>query len=310
MMSLVSFPFCPVFLFSPRKGGAKFRRALLFSALGCAYVLPTRLAGAGLIIDDFNDPATLESMEGPESVFTDGVGDLSATREISFRQIGGGQEIAEADVSLTVPGQYRVDVEDGGSILFVEAKYSFEPTDLTQGGLNDAFLVEFTLAEGVITTFPSGYRAQPPAVRLLAYPSSGRSLLLAEFTNVLTVPFPRHQTPYTMVVPFERFTDRGGGTINGDFTGIYGFELWLSAAGANGPWQVDIDSIRVGSTTEVPESDGFVIGLILLMCIFAVTLWHRSFSKLGFSERRSHDDVQKGIGMGRDCCLPVDAGRS
>jgi hypothetical protein len=236
------------------------------------------LAEAGLVIDDFDDPVMLQSTVGFDSVFTRGVGDLNATRELSFRQIGGGLEDAQVDVNLTVPGQYRVNVEDGGRILFVDAEYGFEQTDLTEGGLNDAFFVEFTLAEGMITTVPQTQeQLQPPAVTLVAFPSTGRSLLLAEFSNSLTIPFPRHQAPYTMVIPFERFTDRGGGPIHGDFTGIYGFELWLSAAGAAGPWEVHLESIRVGSMSAVPEPGGLAIAATLFTCVFVVPLWHRLF---------------------------------
>jgi hypothetical protein len=247
---------------------------VLAAAIFCAaaILLAARSASAGLIIDDFIDPAEIRAPDGPTSIATEGVGDLNATRSLSFRVtplIPG--QVATADIGSTAPGQFLVDVDDPSTRMYVDTKYSFAPTDLTQGGANDAFFIEFTFAEGMITTFPqSGNRLQPPAVILIAEKPTRPSLLVAHFDTASSSPFPRNQIPFTLIVPFEQFTDQGGGQVNGDFTEIVGFELWLFAHGGYGPWEVHIDSIRVGSTAAVPEPGAVAIAATLIMCVLAV----------------------------------------
>jgi hypothetical protein len=240
-----------------------------FAAL--AALLPASV-DAEIILDDFSDPAEIRSPGGLDQVITQGVGDLGATRELRFRQVGPGDRISRADVGLTAPGEYTADVDNAGDILFVQLEYAFEPTDFTQGGRNNAIFVDFTFEEGIVYTSPyTGEQIQPPGVRLIACCDpdiAGRGLLTADFGNSITAPFPHNQTPYTLVAPFVQFTNRGGGQVQGDFTNISEFVLWLSAADDYGPWQVRIDSVRIGNTIPVPEPSNLITAVVALACVF------------------------------------------
>lgn len=237
-------------------------KRILFGALAACLASSV---DAELVIDNFADPAEIVLPDGPDRVTTEGVGDLNATRLLKFRPVGPGVRTARADIGLSVPGEYTADVDDAGLVLFIDAEYTFDPIDLTQGGRNDAFFVDFSFEEGTVTVV-SGYELQPPAVRLLALPTGG-PLLTRTFSPS---PFPRNDAPFALIVPFDEFTDRGGGQVNADLTSVFGFELWLSGAGIFGPWEVRVDSIRVGNASEIPEPCGSILSLVICGCVLAV----------------------------------------
>ena len=241
--------------------------ALLAAVLLGSVVAPTAIGD--IIIDDFDIPALIQSPGGPETVITNGVGDLNATRELDLRLSGPGVPIARADSGVSHPGQYTVDVDDAAFILFVDAKYDFAPADLTESGANNAIFVEFTFEEGEVTVFPdTGNRLQPPGVTIVVSTDDG--LLVGDFSNAITSPFPTNTSPYRLTAPFEWFTDRGGGTVDADFSDVSTVEIWLVGTHAAGPWEVRIDSIRAGNTARIPEPTSALLMLIpcvLVACV-------------------------------------------
>jgi hypothetical protein len=130
---------------------------------------------------------------------------------------------------------------------------------LTQGGLNDALIVDFLSLTG--ETMPRIARA-----RMLS-PNGGP---LHEST---VFDFREREEPFRLVFPFESFVPRRG-LVNVppiDFERIETVEVafgshFLETRGQVEQWQMKLDRIWVGPASAIPEPRGIVIAFVVVAC--------------------------------------------
>jgi hypothetical protein len=236
-----------------------------YHAIVCALVAMTTGAGplsADLVVDDFDDSVEVVSPQMVDDfVSTPHVGDLNATRSIrvvAFQGNPDGRLDANVSVPSTLTGQIsRLNPVPGGETLVaVQSNYEFTPTDIAQGGANNAFFFDFTLLTSEL----------PPSLFMILvrddaawYDFKHRSLA-------------RRESPFTVIVPFDAFNLRGGGpaTPHYDVLEAINVELRASMLAGGGPdllnFNVQLDRIRIG---QVPEPAA--LPLILLALGLALT---------------------------------------
>lgn len=216
-------------------------------------------APAEIILDDFDDPIeiALPEMENLQ-IETPNVGVLSALRSIDV-STSQTDPTGLVDVAVTrsshmtgrIDGQYLDDPQNT-PLLSIGAGYAFfdDPADLTEGGINNALLIDMAIFQGSGT---------PPAL----------SVLILDANDVFAALIPgailRSDSPYTLALPFSSFGFRGGGgTGLADFSSIEMLEvrvrLLQGSRNLDTSWLVQMDRIRVGQI--VPEPSAFALAII------------------------------------------------
>ena len=234
--------------------------------------LPAR---AAFIIDDFDDPAqgNLPETEN-ELVLTSGVGILNAERGIGASS-SQTDPIGLVDVNVTRPSHFtaRIDGQflnhpENTPLLAVGASYNFAaPTDLTEGGINNAILIDVSIFQG------SGL---PGSLSLGGLAGSGSFQAIVSRSSLLS------DSPYTIVLPFSSFGPRGGGIGAVDFSTIelLGVTIRLLQGSRNPDtnWLVQVDRIRVDRVVPEPNT----IALITVTALLAHLMWNRSLTASRF----------------------------
>lgn len=233
--------------------------------------LPAR---AEIIIDDFDDAVqiVLPEMEN-QSAITSGVGALNAKRSIGAN---GSQTdpIGMVDVDVTKPSHLTAWIDGqhldnplNTPLLAVGAFYDFGgPTDLTEGGSNDAVLIDMTIFQG------SGI---PPALSVLVRDANST---FAAIVSGFSLP---SDSPYTLTLPFSSFGVRGGGVGLAEFSTIDLFEVTVRLLqGSRDPdtnWFVQIDRIRVGRNTAISEPATWHFAAVAAAIIAIIPVSRRTF---------------------------------
>lgn len=258
------------------------RRILAVARLAAGMFLLADVARAEIIIDDFVNPAEVaETSSGASPLYaiTERVGDLLATREMGILTLLT-NPIASFDSDISVPSKLSAKL-DGHTIerppqttiiSFVNA-YSFSPRDLTEGGTNDAMLFDFQSHAGT---------EQPNLFRVIASApsSSGTStdIYVAHASD-----FQFSVDPFTIVIPFSRFTLRDGTPNTPDFSRLtrLNVNFYFLRPSENIEWSIEIDRIRIGRTPIPEPSSGWLgfVSLWTLVCVPRRGCYSRRFQR-------------------------------
>jgi hypothetical protein len=242
-------------------------RALLAVAvilMSSGLVAPS-FAIADIILDEFTDSAVAPIVRGSGGFLeTEKVGDLSARRDI--RVVGGGTEVLGGfDINVTSPGQMDVHIEQiipritGLPLSAVQFNYTFDPSDVTEGGRNDAILFDFVELSGDV---------QPSFLRAWVFDNTH---LRSSFFIALS-PFVPKDNAHTLVAPFHEFTLRNGAPGVPDPTTLREIRFDFYFLGHTGElnWSARLERIRFGSTVPEPAN-------VVLLSIGIVVMWNRSW---------------------------------
>jgi hypothetical protein len=243
------------------------RRGLMVMLSIAATIYSSRMAGAEVIIDDFTQAvAVVEVSNGFEQhpAVTENVGDLGATRSMLFT------------ASQTIPGVWSFDANITGAsaltaelightrtstnsaVLTYPVRYEFSSADLTEGGINNAFLFDFRSHQGT----------EPPEFFRVVAISPSPSGMSQEMFVVFDFDFQLNDSAFTTIVPFSEFTTRGGATSAPDFSSLPITSLVIDFCFRNPreeiEWLVELDRIRIGRIAiPEPEAIWLAVGSVL-----------------------------------------------
>ncbi|MEQ8838182.1 MAG: hypothetical protein RID07_15355, partial [Lacipirellulaceae bacterium] len=159
--------------------------------------------------------------------------------------------VARIDSNLTRESRFTAirssaDPSEGLGLARLSTIYRFgqEPQDFTQGGQNDAFLIDVTQVFGPTL---------PPILYGFAEDEGDFYEIFFSLSNI--------QTPSTVVLPFDQFRTRAGGSGTTSFENVARISFSVTGNGTiNGileqGWTVEIDRIRVG---RIPEPSTFLL---------------------------------------------------
>ena len=232
--------------------------------LGCI----TDSASADIILDEFTDSAMVTNSLSNTYIETLDVGPLGARREIRIGSVGS-DPYGTLDINITEPGQMAASIDriettaSGTPVSAVQFNYYFDqPTDVTEGGVNDAILFDFVSLTGDI---------QPSWLRATLQENTRPSWSYAAYLSPL-VP---QDSYFTLVAPVEAFARRDGVPATPDFTTLrsISFDFYFLGHSGELDWEARLERIRFGPTDSiaVPEPGS---GLIVVL---ALLVW-RSFS--------------------------------
>jgi hypothetical protein len=202
-------------------------------------------AGAGtVVIDDYLKPSLITELG---EIVTQDVGDLGASRRLTAFRLADDDPIMRMEIAN---GRYVVDVDYAGFIFYAYSYYDFATQDFSQFDSVILDIREWSAPPGMIS------------LMVVAEVEDGnplfRSIIFAE---------PRQVEPGRLVLPFERFTDRGGGTID-PFVWSSIKQLWIQVGFSNEPWTVSFDRFAIGNAVPEPPSLACLatcVGLILYL---------------------------------------------
>lgn len=197
-----------------------------------------------ILLDELQRSASVESplMSG-NFVDTQDVGELDAQRLIrilgSTTDPVGTLDIGGRTRSVLTADLVTVNPRDRASIGF-QSWYDFDTTDLSEGGQNDAILIDF------IRTRTNGT------------PLSTRAFIGRANATVET---PSSDEPFTLAIPFA--------AIGADFSQVSSLNFTFSTpelgGGADFDLFVEIDRIRIGQI--IPEPTGLCMLVIAGVCL-------------------------------------------
>ena len=215
----------------------------IIAALCLSFCGVSRGLLADIIIDDFDDPASVSApaMEN-EFVTTLNVGQLNAQRDLRISSIA-----ADPDAHINIASS-KLRAQFGnlhptnplGPIVNAHLIYKFEPADFTSG---NAFLLDFSDVNG---------STPPDFLRLLIFDDQRGLSFFDTFSPILL------GGRLTAVFPFNEFVLRDGSAATIHFNSVQ--EVWIELYASrdlndytNHTWIADVDRFRVGT---VPEPDG------------------------------------------------------
>ena len=224
-------------------------------------------ARAVLIIDDFDDPAeAVTPAMIDQFVETPHVGDLNARRSI---RIFGSQAEPTGRIDVNAGGSSAFVAELGDlnpttstglRIVSVQSQYDFtlpgQPlsyVDITGGGANNAFFFSFKSLTSAVN------------------PSFAR-VILQDAINSYEASFDssiiQNPRPFTLSMPFESFTVRGGSAGLPDFAKVRTFHFTLRVFQGSEledlDFHMELDQIRVGRVPEPASNHLAILGLAIV----------------------------------------------
>jgi hypothetical protein len=225
-------------------------------AIFCCALCALSYTRAEFVLDDFNDSAQVVSpaMEG-QLIGTDHVGDLDAHRDI-YIYGSLSDPNATLDANLTTPSMFTgtfssfAPSDPLGGLMRFATDYKFgDFHDLTEGGRNNALLLDFVSVGG----------PTPPTLLFVIHDNS----------DEMFVDIPSASGPMTLALPFDMFRGRGGGPRISDFTEVKQifFDFFITNSAADPPGGFfELDRIHVGQAPE-PSTlylSRFGLGAILI----------------------------------------------
>ncbi len=224
---------------------------------------------AEIILDEFDLPAVADS-NGPTVVEQPHAGDLPGFRAIVATGIANPIGHWRTDSSTTVNSVLHMEARDlviGSGYGIVGSGYIFgrDPitnlfleVDFTEGGLNDAIRLDFAYSRG------------PTPVRNI------RIITVEQLTAVLD-PLPLSEEPFSVLVPFGEFVDRGGNPPGDRFSRVDYFSLQFQSAGNpiwpihdDRGWQVGLERISIFPEPNCALLAGEVLLLAIICCRFSL----------------------------------------
>ncbi len=226
--------------------------------------LNTQFVHAAFILDDFDDAAQVTSPEMEnEFVTTENVGAMNAVRSIRIAGLRGDPD-AHLDSSITTTSlltgrvnRLNPDSVGGSTIAAIQSNYQFTQADFTQSGTNDTLFFDFVQLTSEI----------PPSLFLLLLNDGNNYYSYIDQSDF------RNNKRFTLAVPFNSFTTRGGAPGLPDYRTIQSFNLEIRASQLTGGgptplnFLVELDQIRVGKIPEPTTS--CLLGLASLVFAFS-----------------------------------------
>ncbi|MCA9258721.1 MAG: hypothetical protein KDA61_05960 [Planctomycetales bacterium] len=239
-------------------------------AIVAAFAHSPLAANGEILIDDFVDSAMAVSPDmANEFVESKDVGDLSANRSIRVAAFPR-PTVAKLDANATKPSSLTMDLTsvNVGNVLFPQVafqfNYEFSATDLTGGGKYDAIFVDF---DYLVAT------SAAPQFRVLLF------LADAVYPGTVTSTFAGNiisDEPFTVVIPFNDLTPRGGGPAIDKLLPVTRANLEVLDFWTNdqSSWSGRISAIRIG---QIPEPTSFGISAVVLL---AATSRRRRYARI------------------------------
>lgn len=225
------------------------RSRLIMASFVAMTALASSRLNAEIVLDEFEVPAIAPKRIVFENNFSEsvGVGDLNSTRQIQI-DWGGTDPIATFDIDNTSPGRFFAQVQEIRRIdtltpvTAIRFNYFFDASDVSEGGKNDAMLFDVVDVTGDVQ--PSWLRA---IVRDDTHPLYSYEARLQ--------PLAGNDSPHTLAMPFDEFTIRGGqpGLPDPTTLKIIYFDFYFLGQSGTINWHAQIERIRFGSVTIVPE---------------------------------------------------------
>lgn len=218
---------------------------------------------AELILDDFDDPVEVVTPEMlGDSVITEGVGMLNANRtfRIAASTVPATPPLSSLDSGVTSPSLLTAHLLDPGAringsapLFAFQFDYKINPTDVTQGGVNDSILFDFAVIQG---------NSGPDFLRVIVTDDTNVGSRFE--TSIFDLPL--SSGPLVAAMPFSSFTLRGGSPGLPDFTTIkqLNFDFFFLRPGRTVQWSAEIERIRF---SRIPEPSSLALwqfaGIIL-----------------------------------------------
>ncbi len=214
---------------------------------------------AEFILDDFDDSAEVVSpeMENVPFVSSD-VGTLNATRTIEIAGAGV-DPTARLDTNISSLSAMWAELTELNRtdqltpLLAFQFNYEFTPTDVSQGGVNDAIFFDFRSISGT---------ESPTFLRVI---TRDNTFLTLSFESRIYDP-PINTGTFTAVMPFSSFTLRGGTPGLPDFTTFkrMDFDFFFLGPSNDIQWSAELERIRFGRIPEPLSSTLFLVGVVCL----------------------------------------------
>lgn len=238
-------------------------RRLQFAVMALCLTVSATPLSAELILDDFDDPAAVVNPSGGGSyspVVTEHVGGLDSTRSMSVTAIltepdflfaSRGNGTSELTVKLN--GHRTVRPPQTTTISFTTS-YTYSAIDITEVGVNNALLFDFTSHLG--TALPTFFRV------IARGPTDDESYA------AVSSDFSFSANPFTAVIPFDAFTLRGGAPATPDFTRVQEIfvNFYFISPGEGIQWSVALDRIRIGRIPEPSSLSIALAGAVVVAC--------------------------------------------
>src|SRR5690606_16576090 len=150
-------------------------------------------ANADIILDEFTDSAMVTNSLSNTYIETLDVGPLVARREIRIGS-SGTDPYGAFDINISEPGKMvasidRIERTDTLTpISAVQFNYEFNPTDVAEGGVNDAILFDFASLAGEV---------QPLFLRAIVRDNTSQGVSY-EFRRMSLLP---SSSPFTLAAP-------------------------------------------------------------------------------------------------------------
>jgi len=240
-------------------------RVIWLAILGAFFFAIPRGVHPAIILDDFNEPFELLLPRDLSSGFNlsqTGVGPLNAKRLTQVIAILA-QPTGKLDANITQASALTFTVEQlnrtytDGPGVSANLIYRVNPTDITQAGVNDRVLVDFSSLRSAVPLAGC-------SVFLQDENQPGNSYVSQLFA------IPSSDSPFTLEFPYASFRERGGGAGRNNFQEVYSIQLSVFPTALlvpySGPDKIAfsaiIERIRLGNATPEPST-------ALLACSFA-----------------------------------------
>lgn len=240
-------------------------RTLFATASLIAAFLTTAPLEAEIVLDDFTQPSSTSSpAQLSEVVESTDIGPLLATRELRIAATASGERSPRATLDIA-GGVMQADLDfrgatmAGNPALFAfQFNYAFTPTDVSEGGMNDAILIDFNFTRG---------NQSPSSLGLIVFDDTNTG----DSYFVELIDLPLLNKPFTAILPFDEFTTRGGSPGLPDFTtlDVMRFDFFYNLPRVpESMWEAEITQIRFGRIVPEPATwlIGGLISLLLLIC--------------------------------------------
>jgi hypothetical protein len=239
-------------------------------------LLPASRAIADIILDDFTDSAVGEVRRFADFVETLNVGQLNSRRGIRIR---GSVLSGRLDVNVASPGQMTMQIGEiqqassGFPSTYVSFDYYFAaPTDVTEGGVNDAILFDFAELVGDV---------QPRYLEAFAIDNTH----VGDAFLIRLSPIVANALPHILIAPFDQFTLRAPGGPDPTTLREVRFNFFFSQMGQLN-WSARLERIRFGpSIVPEPSTKQLVLWGVLFCCgYWCITSSHAQLSDSSSSE--------------------------
>lgn len=250
------------------------------------------VARAEIILDEFEEPLQLVLPDNANATYLmqSEIGPLKAERWSDVVATSGARPSGFVEAALFEPSALTIRIDrlnphplGGFPAVGINLLYYFNEMDITQGGANDSFVLEFAYLRSAIPLARVDVFVLDASQRGISYGMQRFNIPLSE-------------EPFALDFPFVLFGGRGGGAERVDFHRAYAFYLTITPV-----YFTAVDPINFSSAIErirfahsVPEP-----GPNVLICSLVVVAFGYPVRK-----RRCHHEIAvRFLGLSANCIL-------